>query len=71
MRAAKWLVLLFTMLFFAYLYVTLVLGWWNYWKKKFSLMGDVENFVLLTVFSFLFVQIMKYVWKLEVRLLFR
>jgi len=70
-RVVKWLVLVLTMLFFVYIYVEIVLNWWNYWKKKFLFGGDIENYLMLTVLGFIVVQIMKYVWKLEVRLFFR
>lgn len=71
MKTVKWLALLLTMLFFVYIYVEIVLSWWSYWKKKFLFGGDIENYILLTALGFILVQIMKYVWKLEVRLLFR
>ena len=71
MKAAKWILLLLTAAFFIYVYVSIVLSWWGYWKRKFLFAGDIVNYVLLTVLGYITVQIIKYVWKLEVRLLFR
>lgn len=71
MGAAKWLALLFTALLFAYIYVEVVLNWWGHWRKKFLFGGDIESYILLTALGLVVVQIMKYVWKLEVRLFFR
>ena len=67
--ATKYFILLLSMviLILAYVYVVF---WSNKWKWKFWVSGDLSDFVYLTLFTFIWGYIIRYVWKLEVRLLF-
>ncbi len=53
----------------AYLYISVVLLWAGHWKTYFLRSGHIMYYVYLFVFTWVYVQIIKYLWKLQVRLL--
>ncbi len=62
------LVLSFFLMVGFYLYLVL---WSGMWRWKFWVSGNLEDLVYLTIFTFLWVELMKRVWKWEVSVLFR
>ena len=68
--ATKYSILLFSMIVLIYLYFY-VLFWSNRWKWKFWVSGDLLDLFYIVAFTFVWGALIKAIWRLEVRLLFR
>ncbi len=53
----------------AYLYISFVILWAGKWKTYFMRSGNIMYYVYLTVFTWIYVQLIKILWKWQVRLL--
>ena len=52
-----------------YFYVYFVILWAGKWKTYFMRSGNIMYYVYLTLFTWIYVQIIKWLWKLQVRFL--
>ena len=68
-RAFKVFVHLAFIVIAAYLYISVVLLWAGRWKTYFMRSGNIMYYIYLLVFTWIYVQIIKLLWKWQVRLL--
>ena len=52
-----------------FFYIVIVVNWLNRWKNYFFRAGDLFDWAVVAVFSWIYVKIMKYLWKIQVRVL--
>ena len=62
------LILSLVFLIWAYFYVVF---WSNTWKWRFWVSGDLKELLYLLIFTYLWGQLIRAVWRAEVRLLFK
>lgn len=65
----KIIVLTLYLIVAVYLYVRVVLLYFGAWKNWFMRTGNLMYYVYITVFSWIYVQIIKILWKWQVRAL--
>ncbi len=65
----KVIVLTLYLIVAVYLYVRVVLLYFGAWKNWFMRTGNLLYYVYITVFSWIYVQIIKILWKWQVRAL--
>ena len=68
-KLLKALILLFSMVVLIWSYLYMVF-WSNTWKWKFWVSGKLDDLLYIILFTFVWGSLIKYIWKLEVRLLF-
>jgi len=68
-RALKILLHLLFLAVAVYLYVAVVLLWAGRWKTYFMRSGNIMYYVYLLIFTWVYVQIIKWLWRWQVRAL--